>query len=74
MKKSVKVVIGAVFAVIAVIAGVMYMMTPEKVKTITVSKGQMEDTLELEASVISDGGEVILSGTSGIVTEVLCRT
>ena len=56
MKKSVKVVIGAVFAVIAVIAGVMYMTTPEKVKTITVSKGQMEDTLELEASVISDGG------------------
>lgn len=74
MKKSVKVVIGAVFAVIAVIAGVMYMMTPEKVKTITVSKGQMEDTLELEANVISDEGEVILSGTSGIVTEVLCRT
>ncbi|MDD3367616.1 MAG: efflux RND transporter periplasmic adaptor subunit [Lachnospiraceae bacterium] len=70
MKKSVKIVIIVLVIILAGAGAAFYLLQPQEFNTVAVTKGDMEEDLELKAAITTNDTAVISSTKTGLLTEL----
>lgn len=72
MKKRAKWIIGVILLAVFLAAGGFYMTRPVEVETVSVTEGEVTESLRLEGTVAVKETSVVTATTNGFVTDVLC--